>query len=118
MNRNAELGATRLRTLIILLILAAAGFVVSRVFPPYFANSQLADKMYEEARFAEARERTGEQLRDIIYNEAQLREIPIRREDIQVERGSMGTRISADYSVIVDLNFYQLPLHFHPTSVR
>jgi hypothetical protein len=37
---------------------------------------------------------------------------------MKVGHSSMERRISADCSVTVDLNFYQLPLDFHPTSVQ
>ena len=108
----------RLKTILALLMLCVAGYICARVFPPYFANSQLKDKMYEEARFAEANDRTIEQLRDNIYNEAQRLEIPLRREQIQVEKSSIGTRISADYTVTVDLYYYQTDWGFHTTSER
>jgi len=76
MRRNTELGIVRVKTILALLMLGVAGYICARVFPPYFANSQLKDKMYEEARFAETDDRTAEQLRDIIYHEAQRLEIP------------------------------------------
>lgn len=118
MKHSTERGAGRLKTLVALLLIGILGFVISRVFPPYFANSQLADKMRQEARFADANNRTNEQLRDAIYRTAQRSRIPIRPEDIQIERTSEGTRISADYSVTVDLRVYQLVWDFHTTSTR
>jgi len=118
MRRNTELGIVRVKTMLALLMLGVAGYICARVFPPYFANSQLKDKMYEEARFAETDDRTAEQLRDIIYHEAQRLEIPLRREQIQVEKSSTGTRITANYTVTVDLYYYQTDWDFHTTSVR
>ena len=118
MSRNTELGAVQLKTILMFLLLGVAGYVCAKVFPPYFANSQLKDKMWEEARFAEANERTAEQLRENIYREAQNLEIPLDRRAIQVETDSHGTRIRADYSVVVDLYYYQLHWDFHTTSAR
>jgi hypothetical protein len=118
MLRNTELGAVRLKTILMILLLGAAGYVCAKVFPPYFANSQLKDKMFEEARFAQAHDRTPEQVRDIVYREAQRLEIPLERQAIVVEMDSRGTRIGADYSVIVDLHIHQLHWDFHTTSVR
>ena len=108
----------RLQTILALLLLGVAGYICARVFPPYFADGQLKDKMYEEARFAEANERSAEQLRDSIYAEAQKLEIPLRREDIQIEKNPNGTRITANYTVTVDLYYYQVDWAFHPTSAR
>ncbi len=116
MLHETELGSSRLKTWIVMLIFVAACFVAFRVVPPYFADSQLKDKMYEEAKYAQANRLTPEQVRDIIYKEAQTDGIPLRREDIQVEMDASGTRVSAEYDVAVDLHFYQLTLHFHPSS--
>ncbi len=118
MARRTELGTVRLKTLVALLILFAACFAGAKVSIPYYANSQLADKMRQQARFAKADERSTEQLRDIIFREAQADNIPLRPEDIQIENSPSGVVITADYTVTVDLHFYQLSLHFHPTSVR
>jgi hypothetical protein len=118
MRRNTELGVIRLKTILGVLVVGVACYVAAKVFAPYFANSQLQDKMYQEARFAQTNDWTTEQMRDVIYREAQSCNIPLHREDIQVENSASGTRITADYTVTVDLHFYQLSLHFHPTSVR
>ncbi len=118
MRHNRELGVIRLKTILGLLVVGVACYVAAKVFPPCFANSQLQDKIYEEARFAQTNERTTEQMRDVIYREAQSLDIPLHREDIQVETSPSGTRITANYTVTVDLHFHHLSLHFHPTSVR
>ena len=118
MPRGTELGAMRLKTIVALLILGAAWYAGLKVFGPYYANSQLADKMRQQARFAQVDERSTEQLRDIIFGEAETLDIPLRREDIQIENSPPGVLITADYNVTVDLHFYQLSLHFHPSSGR
>lgn len=108
----------RLKTILMLLLLAVAGYICARVFPPYFADGQLKDKMYQEARFAEANERSAEQLHEIIYAEAQKLQIPLRRQDIRIEKNPNRTQITADYIVTVDLYYYQVDWAFHPTSQR
>ena len=118
MAHRTELGTVRLKTLVALLILFAACFAGAKTFVPYYANSQLAEKMRQQARFAQTDERSSEQLRDIIFREAQAHDIPLRSEDIQIENSPSGVMITADYTVTVGLHFYQLSLHFHPTSVR
>jgi hypothetical protein len=113
---STETGSSRLKTLVVMLIFVSACFVAFRLVPVYFANSQLKDKMYEEAKYAQANRLTPEQVRDIIYKEAQTDGIPLRRDDIHVEMDVNGTHVSADYDVTVDLQIYQLTLHFHPDS--
>ena len=106
----------RLGTIVALVILGASSYAGSMVFAPYFANAQLADKMRQQARFARVDERSTEQLRDVIFDEAEGHDIPLRREDIQIENSPSGVLITADYNVTVDLHFCQLSLHFHPRS--
>ncbi len=118
MNRDNELGLIRVKTLLWLLVFVAACYAAVQFIAPYFANGQLQDKMYEEARFAQANNRTPDQLRDIIYAEAQSHDIPLRREDIKVDMNPSRTVITADYTVTVDLRVHQVDLHFHTTSVR
>ncbi len=118
MVRDTEHGVIRLKTIIWAVIFGVLIYTAITVFPAYFADSQLKDKMYEEARFAQVNNRTEEQLRDIIYREALSDGIALRREDIKVELTPGATVISADYTVPVDLHFYQFKLYFHPSSAR
>ena len=108
----------RLKTIVVLAILGAVCYASLKVIAPYFAYAQLEDKMRQQARFARVDDRTTEQLRDVIFGEAQADDIPLRREDIQIENAPSGVLITANYNVTVNLHFYQLSLHFHPTSNR
>ncbi len=115
---KGERGASRLKTLLWVLGIGALFYIGAKLVSPYFANYQLEDKMRDEAKFAHANRRTQEELRDNIYREAQTLDIPIRRDEIRVEYNPVAPRISADYTVTVDLQVYQLPLRLHATSVR
>jgi hypothetical protein len=108
----------RLKTILALVLAGVACYAGSKVIPPYYANAQLADKMREEARFARAEDRSADQLRNIIFREAQNQDIALRSEDIQIETSPSGVLITADYDATVDLPFTQLSLHFHPSSDR
>ncbi len=118
MSRKWQRGAANLRTVILLLVVAGAIYVGAKVVPPYVANSRLQDKMWAEARFAQANRRSEEQVRESIYREAQSLDIPIRPEAIHVEMGPRGTLINANYTVAVDLHVYQFTLNFTPNSGR
>lgn len=108
-----------MKTIVALLLLGAASYAGLSVFAPYYANAQLADKMRQQARFARADDRSTEQLRDAIFQEAEDRDIPLRREDIRIEDSPpSGVLITADYHVTVDLRVTRLNLHFHPRSDR
>jgi hypothetical protein len=98
-------------------ILGAAGYVGFKVIPIYMANYQLQDKMQTEARFATVNHKTDEELRDVIFREIRDRDIPARREDIQVlENTQRRVSVSVEYTVPVDLKVYQLHLRFNPSA--
>jgi len=112
-----ESGGARLRAIVWLLILGAAGYAAFKVVPVYLANYQLEDRMQTEARYAVVNHRTDDNLRDIIYREIQDQDIPANREDIKIlENSQRVVRLSVDYTVNIDLKVYQLHLHFNPTA--
>src|SRR2546425_10457731 len=94
MRRNTELGAVRLRTVLGLVILGVAGYVGGKVSAPYFANSQLKDKMRAEARFAQANGPTAEQGCDNIYREVPRLATPPRPGGGQGENSPSRTSIT------------------------
>ena len=116
MHDESERGASRVKTLAALLIVVAFLYGAAKVVPVYFANFQLQDKMRDEAMYAQANRRTPMQLREIILTEAQGLDLPVRPENVVVEMDSNATRISADYTVTVDLTIYQLKLRLTPHS--
>ena len=108
----------KVKTLLALLLLGVAGFILSRVFPPYFANSQLGHKIKNEAKFAQPNERTPDQVRANILRAALQLDIPLTADDIQIEMDAAGTRINANYAVTVDLYYHQVDWAFHIDSDR
>ncbi len=113
---RSEAGSSMLKAIFWTAVVVAAFFVAFKIIPPYVANYQILDRMQTEARFSVVNRRTDDQLRDIIYKEAQDKDVPIRREDIKILNTDRLVRISIDYTVTVDLYVYQLQLHFTPTA--
>ncbi len=115
MFRQREKGASRLKTVFGLLVLAAIIYCGIQIVPPFVNNYQLQDAIKEEARFAGVNRRDPESIKDDIFVKMRELNIPARREDIHVElNGPFSYLISLDYSVTVDLRVYQLRLQFHP----
>ena len=115
--RRRERGGAKLKAIFWTLVLCAAAYAGYKVVPAYIDNYTLQDKLTTEARFSVVNHRSDEDLREVIYKEIQIREIPARREDIKIlENTSRGVRISVDYTVPVDLKVYQLTLHFNPSA--
>lgn len=100
----------------LLLIVVSVLYFAAKVIPIYFANFQLQDKMLDEALYAQANRRTPQQIQEAILVEAHGLDLPLRAEQVNVEMTPQGTRISANYTVTVDLTFYQLKLNLTPEA--
>jgi len=79
MSRHRERGGAKLKAILWTAALLAGFYVAFKVVPIYFANYQLQDKMQTEARYATVNHRSDDDLRNIIYKEAQDQDIPARR---------------------------------------
>ena len=112
----SDRGFIRVKALLALLLLGVAGLVIYRIAPPYFANAQLSDKIRTEARFAEANDRTPEQVRGNVLRAALDLQIPLQSDNIRIEMSPTGTIIVADYTVTVDLYYTEVDWDFHIDS--
>lgn len=113
---NSERGGARIKTLIVLIVLGFAVFCAVRLVPPYLNNYELQDSMREEAAFASATRKQGDDIRADIEKKLKQLGIPADDKDIQVSDDAGNVKISVDYTVPVDLAVYQLQLHFHPQA--
>ena len=115
-HRSSERGAGKLKAIVVTVVIAFLILVAVRAVPPYVAEYQLSDKMDETARFAVVNNYNAEQIRDTIYKEVQDLDIPLDRDDIKVEASRAKVKISADYTVPIDLLVYHTELHFTPSA--
>jgi hypothetical protein len=114
---NGERGGGYLGTLVSLAILAACIYVGIKVVPVLITEYQFQDFMQTTARFASVnRNQTAAEVAKLVMDEATKDDIPLMPEDIHVTAQAGLINISADYSVTVDLNVYQLTLNFHPSA--
>jgi hypothetical protein len=113
---RSQRGEGRIKSIVILAIMAAAIYAAVKMVPPYAAEYQLADKMQEQARFAVVNRYTEDQIRENIFKVMQDLEIPAKREDIHIVDNQQVVKISLDYFVPIDLLSYHVDLHFTPSS--
>jgi hypothetical protein len=101
-------------------VLAFGVYVGAQVIPPYFANYQFQDDIQSEAKLSTYSTKTEDSIRDEIFKKAQDLEIPVTKDQIEVQRsGSPSTGsvyIGCSYIVHVDLPGYPMDLTFHPES--
>lgn len=111
-------GEGKLKAILFFLFFASMIFIGFKTVPAYVAEYQLADKMQETARFAVVTRQTEDQIRESIYKVVQDLEIPAKKEDIKITNTNSLVTIAIDYSVPVDLLFYQTEMHFSPSSAN
>jgi len=109
-------GRGRLSAVIWLAILVAGVYVGIRVVPVLYSEYLFQDAMQQTARFASANRQTPDDIRASLIKEAKSQDIPIQPQDILVQSESGNVRISATYSVTVDLRVYQWTFNFNPTA--
>ncbi len=108
-----------LKALFWLFVVGAAVYVGWLVAPAYIANYRLKETMDDSARTAAADNRSSEdEIRLKVFKDARDLNIPLKAEDIKVERNSGNVTISADYTVHVELPVHPIDLEFHPSSKR
>jgi hypothetical protein len=114
--RSRERGGNKLNLLITLAVLGAMIFTAARIVPVYFANYEFQDSIESESRFALTGypKKTADDVRNDIWNKAKELGIPAQKDAIRVAMDNGSVDIGLDYSVPIDLAFYQFTLQFHP----
>lgn len=91
-------------------------YVGVKVIPILIDEYQFQDSIQTIARFASANRQGLDQIRKDVANEILKDDLPIKPEDTHIEALNGTVKISADYSVTVDLMVYQWTLNFHPAA--
>ena len=113
---SGQRGEGRLKALVVTALIVFGIYAAFKLVPPYVAEYQLNDKMQETARFAQVSGYSEDQIRDLIFKTAEDLDIPVTKDQIKVVAGRPVTRISIDYTVPVNLLFFQTTLHFSPSA--
>ena len=104
------------RALIGVLFIVAVIYGTWLFVPPYFSNYKLQDAISDEARTNTYTPKSENDMRETIYKKAQDMDIPLTREQIQVQRSGNSVIINVDYVVHLNLPGYPLDLKFHDSS--
>ncbi len=105
-----------LRAILGVVFIVVVIVAVWNLVPPYFHNYQFQDAIADEARMNTYTQKSEEDMRESIWRKAKDLEIPLKREQINVQRESNGVSIWVDYTVHVDLPGYPLDLQFHSST--
>jgi hypothetical protein len=114
--RHGERGSGNLKAIIWTMILAAFIYVAVMTVPVLINEYEFQDTLQDIARYSSVNRKTNEQVKKAVLDEAQKEDLPIEADDIKVEGAAGNIHITVDYSVTVDLKFYQWTMNFHPAA--
>jgi hypothetical protein len=107
--RFAERGEGNLGCILWVVALGLAVLIAVKMVPVTIATSQLYDFMEEQSKFAATA--TPDALAKSIVNKAKELELPLAKEDVQVERVGDSIRMHAAYTVPVEFPGYTYMWH-------
>jgi len=113
---DRQRGSSRLKTLIWVAIFGCCIYVAVLVVPILVNEYEFQDAMTSAARIGAATRLSPDQIRKTLADEAMSDEIPVKPEDIHVESLGGHVKVSASYSVTVNLQVYQWTLTFNPSA--
>lgn len=100
-----------------LLVVVLGAYLAFQLIPPYFANYQLRDSIYEIAKFAPVSSKSDEDIRNDVLKKAREYEIPLTAEQVKVTREDKSVIISVDYTRTVNLvGGKSYTFEFHDTT--
>jgi hypothetical protein len=82
--------------------------------PIYVDNLKLQGFVAEITRRADSRSQSDEALRQTILRKAIELDLPVKADNVQIERRPEELRIQVRYFVRVNLPLYTVDLHFYP----
>jgi hypothetical protein len=95
----------------VLLALVARG---ARLVPIYVHNIQLQQFVEDVAHRAAAPTSSDDILRTSVLDKAANLDLPVKAENVQIERSPESVKIVVRYVVRVDMPLYTVNLHFYP----
>ena len=95
-------------------VLAALAYFAALFAPIYFHNLELQTYVAELAQSAENRGKSDDLLRTWVLEKASWLELPVKADNVRIERRGEELRIDVRYFVRVTLPGYTVDLHFYP----
>lgn len=114
--RRQERGGASLKAVAWTVVLLACVWVSVVTIPVFISEYEFQDSLQDIARYASVRRSNHDQIQQAVLDEAQKENLPIQPDSVKVEGGGGNVKINVDYSVTVDLKFYQWTMDFHPSA--
>ena len=95
----------------VLVVLVAMG---ARLIPIYVHNIELQQFVEDVAHRPAAATSADDILRTWVMDKAADLDLPVKRDNVQIQRSADGVHIIVRYVVRVDMPLYTVNLHFYP----
>jgi uncharacterized membrane protein len=106
--------ATRLRQAAGVAVLAILVILGVRLIPIYMHNRELQQFVEDATHRAAAPTSSDEVVRSWVLAKAADLALPVKADDVHIQRTSETLHIEVRYAVRVDLPLYTVDLHFYP----
>jgi hypothetical protein len=97
-------------------VLAMLAILAALLLPFYFHNAEFQRFLHQAAAQQENLLKPEDQLRIAIVQRATALGLPVRSEQVEIERSPTQIRIAVKYLVQVALPWYSVDLHFSPAA--
>jgi hypothetical protein len=114
--RRGERGAANFKAIAWTVMLVFVIYIAAMVLPVMISEYEFQDSLQDIARYASLNRKSNESVKQSVFAEAQKEDLPVQAADIKVEGAAGNIHIDVDYSVTVDLKFYQWTINFHPSA--
>jgi len=104
----------RIRIAAAVLILVVAAILGARFLPLYLDNMHLQRYVQEIAQNADSKTRPDDALRIEVLEKAASLGLPVKADNVHINRSNENVKIDVRYIVRVDLPLYTVDLHFYP----
>jgi hypothetical protein len=95
-------------------VLAALAGFAALFSPIYLHNLELQNYVADLTQTVDAGRQPDQALRDNVLKKAVELELPVKADNVHIDRTGDGLRIDVRYFVRVSLPFYTVDLHFYP----
>lgn len=114
--RRTDEGKGYAKALFSLLVLFFIGYASVKMIPVYLSNYELQNYLDEQTPFWVTQHATEDAVKARVLAKAQELNLPISKEQMQVQASQAQVTVSIDYTVPIDLKVYTATLHFTPHS--
>jgi hypothetical protein len=95
-------------------VLAILAFLAVRLIPIYVHNLELQQFVEKVAHRTAVAKNSDDVLRTWVLDKAADVDLPVKADNVQIQRTGGAVRIDVRYEVRVDMPLYTVNLHFYP----